>query len=142
MTRVIVGLGTCGVAAGAEETFRALRQELAGRGEEVQLGRTGCIGMCYQEPLVEVRGEDGSRYLYGKLDSKKVGRLASEHLAEGKPIDEWLVWTERGTGAGADYLDRQTRIVLRNCGRIDPESMIAVIRASGSFASTTVRSAS
>ncbi|MFB3854380.1 MAG: NADH-quinone oxidoreductase subunit NuoF [Vicinamibacterales bacterium] len=141
MKSVVVGLGTCGVAAGAEDTLRALREELAGREHEVRIVRTGCIGMCYQEPLVEVRGEDGSRCLYGKMDSKKVGRLVSEHLGQGKPIDEWLVWTSGGSGSGVDYLDRQTRIVLRNCGIIDPESIDDYLRLGGYKALASVLSA-
>ena len=63
MTSVIVGLSTCGIAAGAEDTFRALEEKVAALGAAPSLGRTGCIGMCYQEPLVEIRRDGGPRYL-------------------------------------------------------------------------------
>ena len=52
MTRVTVGYSTCGIAAGAEETYKALEARLATLAEPAELLRTGCVGMCYQEPLV------------------------------------------------------------------------------------------
>jgi len=123
MTRVIVGLSTCGIAAGAQETWRALESRLAGPAPAAALSRTGCIGMCYQEPLVEVRGEDGRRFLYGKVTPARAERIVAEHVTNGAPITEWLVWTDGGAGSDRDYLERQTRIVLRHCGLIDPESI-------------------
>ncbi len=130
MTRLIVGLGTCGIAAGAEETFRSLAAKLAGR-PGLEVGRTGCIGMCYQEPLVEVRNADGARYLYGRVTPDRVDRVLDEHVGQGRPVDEWLVWTDRGGGSDQAFLDRQRRIVLRNCGVIDPESIDEYLAAGG-----------
>jgi NADH-quinone oxidoreductase subunit F len=130
MTRLTVGLGTCGIAAGADETFRALEAMVAGR-PDVAVGRTGCIGMCYQEPLVEVRSGDGVRYLYGRVTPDKLDRLLDEHVGQGRPVDEWLAWTDRGGGAEQAFLARQHRIVLRNCGNIDPESIDEYVAAGG-----------
>jgi NADH-quinone oxidoreductase subunit F len=130
MTRVTVGLGTCGIAAGAEETFRALEGKLAGR-EGVALRRTGCIGMCYQEPLVEVSNGDGVRYLYGRVSPDRLDRLLGEHVEGGRPIADWLVWTDDGRGSDQAFLARQRRIVLRNCGSIDPESIDEYLAAGG-----------
>ena len=131
MTSVIVGLSTCGIAAGAEDTFRALEEKVAALGAAPSLGRTGCIGMCYQEPLVEIRRDGGPRYLYGHVTPDKVGRLVDEHVMQGTPIPEWLVWTSAGEGTDRDYLERQTRIVLRNCGTIDPESVDEYVGVGG-----------
>ena len=131
MTSVIVGLSTCGIAAGAEDTFRALEEKVAAVGAAPSLGRTGCIGMCYQEPLVEIRRDGGPRYLYGHVTPDKVGRLVDEHVMQGTPIPEWLVWTSAGEGTDRDYLERQTRIVLRNCGTIDPESVDEYVGVGG-----------
>ena len=122
MTRVTVGLSTCGIAAGAEDTYRALETKLAGQAE-VELTRTGCVGMCYQEPLVEISNGDGVRYLYGRVSPDRVERLLAEHVGLGQPIADWLVWTDGGKGSDHAYLARQHRIVLRNCGNIDPESI-------------------
>jgi NADH-quinone oxidoreductase subunit F len=122
MTTVIVGLGTCGIAAGAEETLRALRERIPG-GDGVRVGRTGCIGMCYREPLVEVRTDEGNRYLYGPVTADRVPRLVDEAVGQGRVLEDWLVWGAGGAGADQAFLRRQHRIALRNCGHLDPESL-------------------
>ena len=121
--KVLVGLGTCGIAAGAEKTYQALQAKAAAAGLPVEIDKTGCIGMCYREPLVEVRADDGSRVQYGNLTADKVERLLDEHVAQGKPIEDWMVWSDDGRGNERAYFTRQTRIVLRNCGKINPESI-------------------
>jgi len=131
MTRVTVGLSTCGIAAGAEETYRALEQKLPGLSAPAALARTGCIGMCYQEPLVEIRDDGGVRYLYGQIGADRVGRLVEEHLGKGVIVQDWLVWSSEGGGSDRTYLDKQKRIVLRNCGNIDPESIDDYLRVGG-----------
>ncbi len=129
--RVLVGMGTCGIAAGAEATFRALREKMSTRDSVFRLEKTGCIGMCYREPLVEVRDDTGARYQYGGITPDKIDRLLDEHIALGRPIEDWLVWTSGEAGAEREFLDRQNRIVLRNCGAIDPESIDQYIEAGG-----------
>jgi NADH-quinone oxidoreductase subunit F len=133
MTRVTVGLSTCGIAAGADETYKALEAKLAAMPGAPELTRTGCVGMCYQEPLVEI-STDGERYLYGHVSADKVDRLLKEHVQEGQPVADWLVWTAGGQGSDRAYLARQQRIVLRNCGNIDPESIDEYIAAGGYLA--------
>lgn len=128
---VLVGLGTCGIAAGAEHTFRALEGHLGNGGPAFSLHKTGCNGMCYREPLVEIRHDDGSRFQYGGVSSERVERLVSEHLGEGKVIEDWLVWSDDGRGSERAYFANQTRIVLRNCGKINPESLDDYLAASG-----------
>jgi NADH-quinone oxidoreductase subunit F len=131
MTRVTVGLSTCGIAAGAEDTYRALETKLAAMADAPELTRTGCVGMCYQEPLVEISNGDGERYLYGHISTDKIDRLLKEHLQDGQPVTDWLVWTKGGKGSDQVYLTRQQRIVLRNCGNIDPESIEEYIQVGG-----------
>ncbi|MGV8038682.1 MAG: NADH-ubiquinone oxidoreductase-F iron-sulfur binding region domain-containing protein [Thermoanaerobaculaceae bacterium] len=128
---VLVGLGTCGIAAGAEHTFRALEGKLGNGGPRFSLSKTGCIGMCYREPLVEIRHEDGTRYQYGGVSADRVDRLVAEHLGEGKVIEEWLVWSDDGRGSERAYFANQTRIVLRNCGKINPELLEDYLAAGG-----------
>jgi NADH-quinone oxidoreductase subunit F len=119
--RILVGLGTCGIAAGAEKTYEALRERQANGAWS--LARAGCVGMCYREPIVEVQHADGRRYQYGALGADRVERLLDEHVGRGAPIEEWLVWSTEQAGSEAGYYARQHRVVLRNCGRIDPESL-------------------
>ena len=121
--KVTVGLGTCGIAAGAEKTYASLEAKVAAAGLPVEVEKTGCIGMCYREPLVEVRADDGSRVQYGNMTADRVERLLDEHLTQGKPIEDWVVWADDGRGSERAYFTRQTRIVLRNSGKINPESI-------------------
>jgi NADH-quinone oxidoreductase subunit F len=128
--KILVGLGTCGIAAGAEETYRVLKEKLPEKAGLV-LEKAGCVGMCYREPLVEIREDSGARYQYGGLTGDKVARLLDEHVLGGKPIEEWIVWTNNGIGSEKAFLDRQYRIVLRNCGLIDPEQIEEYVGAEG-----------
>jgi NADH-quinone oxidoreductase subunit F len=130
VTTILVGLGTCGIAAGAEKTYDAFAARAAGAAP-FRLEKTGCIGMCYREPLVEVRTDDGARFAYGNVTPEKVERVLDEHLGQGKVIEEWLVWGDDGRGAERAYLANQTRIVLRNCGTINPESIDDYLAAGG-----------
>jgi NADH-quinone oxidoreductase subunit F len=129
--RILVGLGTCGIAAGAEATFRALREKAEAAGVPVRVEKTGCLGMCYREPLVEVQDDGGIHYRYGHLTSDKVDRLLEEHVRGGRPVAEWVVWSNNGIGTEKAFLERQHRIVLRNCGLIDPERIEQYIEAGG-----------
>ncbi len=128
--KVLVGLGTCGIAAGAEETYRALKEKLPAR-DGLLLEKAGCVGMCFREPLVEIREDSGARYQYGSLTGDKVGRLVEEHVIGGRPIGEWIVWTNDGIGSERDFIDRQLRIVLRNSGTIDPEKIEEYVAVDG-----------
>ena len=83
VTELVVGLGSCGIAAGARQVHEALVAELAARGLNVPVSSTGCIGACHREPLVEVRTV-GGRFLYGDLDAGKVKKLVRPccHICE------------------------------------------------------------
>ncbi|MCL6472741.1 MAG: NADH-quinone oxidoreductase subunit NuoF [Firmicutes bacterium] len=127
-TLVKVGLSSCGVAAGGREVFDALSTKLKGSGVVVQ--QTGCIGMCYKEPLVEIRLHEKERYIYGDVTPERVDRIVEEHIKGGKPVDEWLLMSCGGEDA-KNPLSGQERIVLRNCGIIDPESIDDYISVGG-----------
>ena len=88
---ITVGMGTCGQAAGAGDTYQALERELAGRGVTVNLRTVGCIGMCVKEPLVDIQQGDEPRITYGNITPAKVPRLIEEHLLQGQVIEEWVV---------------------------------------------------
>jgi len=120
MYKVIVGMGTCGISAGAQAVQETLARLLGEGGVEAQLGTTGCIGMCYREPLVEVRGDDGISYLYEEVTPRRAEEIVQRHLREGVPVSDYLL--RRGAEPDRDgFLGRQVRIALANCGLIDPE---------------------
>jgi NADP-reducing hydrogenase subunit HndB len=90
-TKIIIGMGTCGIAAGARETMHAILAELDKRKIDAQVTTVGCIGMCAFEPLVDVEQAGGSRITYANINPEKVPRLIEEHLIQGRVVDEWVV---------------------------------------------------
>jgi len=90
-TRIIVGMGTCGIAAGARETLQAIVAELQRREIDAHVTTVGCIGMCASEPLVDIEQADGGRITYGLVKPTMVPRLIDEHLINGRVVSEWVV---------------------------------------------------
>jgi len=90
-TTIIVGMGTCGIAAGARDTMLAILDELGKRQIDAHVATVGCIGMCIKEPLVDIQQADGSRITYGNVKPNMVPRLIEEHLVNGHVIQEWVV---------------------------------------------------
>ncbi|MDZ7859383.1 MAG: NADH-quinone oxidoreductase subunit NuoF [Candidatus Krumholzibacteriota bacterium] len=126
MKKIIVGMATCGLSAGAKEIYDKFAEILSGNKKSFNLSRTGCIGMCYLEPLVEVR-ESESRVLYSRVTPEIAERIFREHILEGRIVEEnaACIINIDGeiSGPEAEFLKLQKRIVLRNCGYIDPESI-------------------
>ena len=129
MSEIKVGLATCGIAAGGESVFAEFEKEIKANNLDICLKETGCMGMCYEEVLVEVTDKNDS-YLYAKVTPDKVNRIVKEHVIENQPVEEWIV---KGNGKGAEdgFFDKQKRIVLRNCGVIDPGSIEDYIARDG-----------
>ena len=90
-TTIYVGMGTCGIAAGAKETMQAIVAELAKRKIEAHVTSVGCIGMCIREPLVDIQQAGKARVTYANLQPDMVPRLIEEHLLRGNPVREWVV---------------------------------------------------
>lgn len=124
--RIIIGLGTCGIAAGALEVKKCLEADLKHKGISAQVGQTGCIGMCFDEVLVEVADGGGRTHTYKNMTADKIPQLIAQHILGGEPVKEWLVDSSART-----FLKKQKRIVLRNCGKIDPESIEDYLAQSG-----------
>jgi NADP-reducing hydrogenase subunit HndB len=90
-TRIIVGMGTCGIAAGARQTLQAIVAELQRRAIDAHVTTVGCIGMCASEPLVDIEQAQGDRITYGPVRPDMVPRLIEEHLINGRVVAEWVV---------------------------------------------------
>ncbi|MEJ5197471.1 MAG: (2Fe-2S) ferredoxin domain-containing protein [Anaerolineae bacterium] len=90
-TTIYVGMGTCGIAAGARATLDALIAELARRGIEAQIETVGCIGICVKEPLVDIQQAGKPRITYGNVTPQMVPRIVEEHLIKGTPVKQWVV---------------------------------------------------
>ena len=90
-TTITVGMGTCGISAGAREVMHAILAELEGRNIDAHVTTTGCIGMCSKEPLVDIQQGDEPRVTYGNVTPAMVPRLIEEHLMQGNVVTEWAV---------------------------------------------------
>lgn len=91
-TRVVVGMATCGIAAGARPVLTAFVEEVNRRGlKDVVVTQAGCIGMCKLEPIVEVFQPGKEKVTYVKMTPEKVSRIVTEHLVNGSPVTEYTV---------------------------------------------------
>ena len=113
MRKIVIGMGTCGLSAGAQPVHDRLQELAAAAPSRCEFGITGCIGMCYREPLVEVR-EGGQRAVYGGVDVKRAEEIFERHVIGGEPIDAYLAYSESpdGTQGGSEvgFLAPQERI--------------------------------
>ena len=123
---ILVGTGTCGLAAGAGATLAALNVELVRRKQEAELVEVGCLGLCSSEPIVDLVLPGRGRYSFGPVTAADAGRIAE--AAGGGEIPADLLIGRHGPSGEADlpaladhpFFRSQTRIVLANCGLIDP----------------------
>ncbi|MBU1261819.1 NADH-quinone oxidoreductase subunit NuoF [bacterium] len=112
--KITIGLSSCGIASGALDILEAIKA----KDFPATIKQTGCIGFCYLEPLIEIDGD-----MYGQVTPDQAIKIITAYLND-TPIDEPLIDTE-------SLLSGQQRIVLRNCGLIDPESLADYIERGG-----------
>ncbi len=94
-TRIVVGMATCGIAAGARPVMNAFVEELGKRNlTDVSVTMTGCIGVCRLEPIVEVIGADGSKVTYVKMTPEKAVRVVTEHIVNGRVCQDLTIGAE------------------------------------------------
>ena len=136
--RILVGAATCGLAAGAEAAVTALREELSRRKIDAIITRVGCIGLCYNEPIVDIIKPGRPRITYGKVTPEIVPQLIEDYLVNDNPRPDLAMGTQGdGTIEGIPrftdlpILKPQVRIALRNCGHIDPEDINQYIANDG-----------
>jgi NADH-quinone oxidoreductase subunit F len=120
--QVIVGLGSCGIAAGAGKVYEKIRALKEVEGLDFELKKTSCVGMCYREPLVEVIDESGS-YLYGEIDEARAIEILDKHIEQNIPVQEYVVHSDLFKTVDNTFTDSQVKIALRNCGYMDPENI-------------------
>ena len=138
-TKIIIGVGTCGVAAGARDTETAFKDELAIQNisNMTVLSETGCMGLCHVEPTIEVRVPGMPSVIYGNVDEKVAREIVKTHILEKEIVTSYVfdkpaadIVNEDDKTAGY----KQYRIVLRNCGIIDPEKIHEYIARDGYMA--------
>jgi NADH-quinone oxidoreductase subunit F len=127
---IYVGSATCGLAAGAGELLGLIDTELDALGLKARVVPVGCIGMCFAEPLVDIRISGQPRVCYENVTPAKLRKILKSHVLKGKPVPEMAIGTigdESIPGiprlSDLPFMKAQVRIVLRNCGLINPEDM-------------------
>ncbi len=136
--RILIGMGTCGIAAGAEDILKALDQELDKNSIQGDIIPVGCIGLCYAEPLIEVIKPGTPSVFYGNLTPELVSEIVRDYLIADNPRPD-LALATRGEGTleniprlyDLPVLKPQVRIALRNCGNIDPSNIYHYIANGG-----------
>jgi len=139
VVEIRIGLGSCGVASGAEAVREALARAAEQAGVRGVVKTVGCNGMCHREPLVQVVEPGGRVTLYGNVTPAAAQKIARKHIRPARPAT-WIRWSAArlsepfarhgrrcdlaayrlASSATAAYLEKQKRIVLENCGEIDP----------------------
>jgi len=124
--KVVVGQGSCGVATGAKKTAAEFEKQIRAKGLNIPVDLTGCIGTCYLEPIVDVYDDNGGLTRYVKVLPEKVADIVEKHLVGGEVAKEHEISeTDRA------FIEKQKRIVLRNCGIINPENIEDYIKTGG-----------
>ncbi len=136
-TRIIVGTATCGRAAGAMKTLGAIRAEVSRQGLNAQVEMTGCIGLCYEEPLVDIIKPGGARVSYKQVTADKVPALMEEVLAKGGQAADMALGAHASDGTGLPalfdlpFFQGQERRLMARCGLIDPNNIEHYIATGG-----------
>ncbi|MCR4871742.1 MAG: (2Fe-2S) ferredoxin domain-containing protein, partial [Atopobiaceae bacterium] len=116
--RIVIGEGSCGLAAGAGAVHTRMEELLAqGNPAGATLGITGCIGMCFLEPIVDVYDDEGALHRFVKVQEKDADTIYGAVMSGDLSLADKLLITPEDE----EFLSKQTRIALRDCGIIDPE---------------------
>ncbi len=136
--RIRVGTALCGLAAGAAGVVDAIRKELQAQGVEATVSEVGCLGLCYAEPLVDIKIPGGPRILYGNVTPDQVSELVLSHVVNGRPVTHRALAALGGEPSNGlpdlhdlPMMNGQVRVALRNAGHIDPLDMDQYIAAGG-----------
>lgn len=90
--QVIVAMGTCGIAAGARDTMKSVLNYIENENVSgVTVTQTGCIGLCEQEPIMQVVLGDQPKVMYGKVDAQVVQKIMKQHVQNGQPVKEYII---------------------------------------------------
>jgi len=119
---VKVGVGSCGLAAGAGDVYLKLEEYIKTQNIAIKLEKTACIGMCFEEPIIEISGLERGAITLGKISVDQVPAYMDAYIS-GQHIDQGVILASNQDAIHNELLANQVRIVLRNCGIINPESL-------------------
>ena len=124
--KIVIGQGSCGVATGAKKTAAEFEKQLAEKNLDAVVDITGCVGTCYLEPIVDVYDDNGEMTRYVKVQPDKVAEIVDNHIAKGEVAADMAI-----TAEDQEFIEKQKRVVLRNCGIINPEKIEEYIEVGG-----------
>lgn len=124
--KIIVGQGSCGIAAGANKVYDAIVREIESKNVDVELTTTGCIGMCYLEPIVDVIDNDGKKTTFVKVDKEMAKGIIKDIVEKAEDNIQHAI-----DKIDKDILSKQKRVALKNCGIINPESIDEYVNSGG-----------
>ena len=124
--RVVVGQGSCGIASGAKKTAAEFEKQIADKNLGINVETTGCVGTCYLEPIVDVYDDDGKMTRYVKVQPADVEEIVESHLINKTVAEDKSISKE-----DEQFVAKQQRVVLRNCGVINPEDINDYIAVDG-----------
>lgn len=125
-TKIIIGEGSCGIAAGAHKVEERLISAIADHQLDVVIEKTGCIGTCYLEPIIDVINEDGEKITFVNVSPNDAQNIVEDYIIAKKELNQLEMKKE-----DIDMINLQKRIVLQNSGRIDPENIQDYLDVSG-----------
>ncbi len=123
--KVVVGLGSCGIAAGARKVYDVLDGEIKNNRLDIDLEITGCVGMCHLEPIVDIYDENNNLERYVKVSGDDVLGLVHKALAKEEEASHKI------SAVDEEALGKQVRIAIENCGIINPERLEEYIEREG-----------
>jgi len=93
-TKIVIGMGTCGITAGARQTLTAAMEQIRTRNlEGVTVAQAGCMGLCQREPLVDIVRPGSQIYRYGEVNPERMKQIILQHIVNDRPVYDWLVGT-------------------------------------------------
>ena len=128
--KIKVGLGSCGLAAGAGEVFTAAQKYVKKQKLKTPVTKTACIGMCFAEPIMEIVTDDGKNFAYGSVNKESAEQIIQSFIDNEIPSENLILSDSQDASENVNY-QKQTRIVLRNCGIINPVSLEDYVEKDG-----------
>jgi len=127
---IMVGATTCGRAAGALDVLDSIKAALNDNQMEAEILQVGCIGACYLEPIINIIKPGKPHVYYGKVTAESITKIIRDYLIDDNPQSDFLLGTAGDTGIEGipklwdmPMLNSQQRVILRNCGIIDPRNI-------------------
>lgn len=150
--KIIVGFGTCGISAGARQIYNQVEKVLEREGIDATLSKVGCVGLCHREPMLDVQIKGKARVSYANIDSESVSRIIKKHVLDGEPVKDLAFaqivkdpsaldldfpdlerYDNIPTFEDLDFVKKQTKVAMRNCGIINPTSIEEYIARGGYY---------